>query len=206
MAYPHQKKHSYLVLTSPYPRKKKHTYLQNKIQERPIISNKKVYIINDANLISKVYNVSKSAMPLKSYNDLSSFKIYMMDVGLLRQMSKLDSKIIAEGNRLFEEFKGAFTENFILNQLNIVYNTVPNYFNFDRYEIDFLIQTKNKIFPIEVKSGKSNKNTSLSKYNEIFENECGIRFSTNNLIKDGKILNIPIFMVEYIDKLLDLMC
>lgn len=162
--------------------------------------------INDANLISKVYNVSKSAIPLKSYNDLSSFKIYMMDVGLLRQMSKLDSKIIAEGNRLFEEFKGAFTENFILNQLNIVYNTVPNYFNFDRYEIDFLIQTKNKIFPIEVKSGKSNKNTSLSKYNEVFENECGIRFSTNNLIKDGKILNIPIFMVEYIDKLLDLMC
>ena len=160
--------------------------------------------INDANLISKVYNVSKSAMPLKSYNDLSSFKIYMMDVGLLRQMSKLDSKIIAEGNRLFEEFKGAFTENFILNQLNIVYNTVPNFFNFDRYEIDFLIQTKNKIFPIEVKSGKSNKNTSLSKYNEIFENECGIRFSTNNLIKDGKILNIPIFMVEYMDKLLDL--
>lgn len=162
--------------------------------------------INDANLISKVYNVSKTAIPLKSYNDLSFFKIYMMDVGLLRQMSKLDSKIIAEGNRLFEEFKGAFTENFILNQLNIVYNTVPNYFNFDRYEIDFLIQTKNRIFPIEVKSGKSNKNTSLSKYNEIFENECGIRFSTNNLIKDGKILNIPIFMVEYMDKLLDLMC
>ena len=160
--------------------------------------------LNDANLISKVYNVSKSAMPLKSYNDLSSFKIYMMDVGLLRQMSKLDSKIIAEGNRLFEEFKGAFTENFILNQLNIVYNTIPNYFNFDRYEIDFLIQTQNKIFPIEVKSGKSNKNTSLSKYNEIFDNEFGIRFSANNLTKDGKILNIPIFMVEYIDKLIDL--
>ena len=159
--------------------------------------------LNDANLISKVYNVSKSAIPLKSYNDLSAFKIYMMDVGLLRQMSKLDSKIIAEGNKLFEEFKGALAENFILNELNIVYNTTPNYFTFDRYEIDFLIQTKNKVFPIEVKSGKTNKTTSLSKYNENFNNEYGIRFSTNNLNKDGKILNIPIFMVEFIDKIIN---
>lgn len=158
--------------------------------------------LNNANLISKVYNVSKSAIPLKSYNDLSAFKIYMMDVGLLRQMSKLDSKIIAEGNKLFEEFKGALTENFILNELNLVYNTTPNYFTFERYEIDFLIQTINKIFPIEVKSGKTNKTTSLSKYNENFNNEYGIRFSTNNLSKDGKILNIPIFMVEYIDKII----
>ena len=158
--------------------------------------------LNNANLISKVYNVSKSAIPLKSYNDLSAFKIYMMDVGLLRQMSKLDSKIIAEGNKLFEEFKGALTENFILNELNLVYNTTPNYFTFEGYEIDFLIQTINKIFPIEVKSGKTNKTTSLSKYNENFNNEYGIRFSTNNLSKDGKILNIPIFMVEYIDKII----
>lgn len=158
--------------------------------------------LNDANLISKVYNVSKIAMPLKSYNDLSCFKIYMMDIGLLRRMSNLDSKIIAEGNRLFEEFKGALTENFILNQLNIVYNTVPNYFTFDRYEIDFIIQTKNNIFPIEVKSGKSTKNTSLSNFNDRFENDIGIRFSTNNLKKDRKILNIPIFMVEYLENFL----
>ena len=84
----------------------------------------------------------------------------------------------------------------------MVYNTTPNYFTFEGYEIDFLIQTINKIFPIEVKSGKTNKTTSLSKYNENFNNEYGIRFSTNNLSKDGKILNIPIFMVEYIDKII----
>ena len=160
--------------------------------------------LNDANLISKVYNASKAAIPLKSYNDLTSFKIYMMDVGLLRQMSILDSKIVAEGNRLFEEFKGALAENFILNHLNIVYNTVPNYYTFDRYEIDFLIQTKNQIVPIEVKSGKSNKKTSLSRYNERFENDFGIRFSTNNLLKNERIINIPIFMVEHIDKIIDL--
>ena len=118
-------------------------------------------------------------------------------------MSKLDSKIVAEGNRLFEEFKGALAENFILNHLNIVYNTVPNY-TFDRYEIDFLIQTKNQIVPIEVKSGKSNKKTSLSRYNERFENDFAIRFSTNNLLKNERIINIPIFMVELIDKIIDL--
>ena len=127
-----------------------------------------------------------------------------MDVGLLRQMSKLDSKIVAEGNRLFEEFKGALAENFILNHLNIVYNTVPNYYTFDRYEIDFIIQTKNQIIPIEVKSGNSNKKTSLRRYNERFENDFGIRFNMNNLLKNEKILNIPIFLVELIDKIIDL--
>lgn len=155
--------------------------------------------LNNANLIYKVYNVSKNAFPLYSYNDLSAFKIYMMDVGLLRQMSKLDSKIIIEGNKLFEEFKGALTENFVLNHLNFVFNNTPNYFTFDRYEIDFLIQTQNKIIPVEVKSGKSINNTSLKKYNEKNDNELSIRFSMNNLSKEGKLLNIPLFMIEYIN-------
>ena len=156
--------------------------------------------LNDANLIHKIYNVSKPAVPLNAYNDLSSFKIYMMDVGLLRRMAKLDSRIIIEGNRLFEEFKGALTENFILNQLISVYNNEPNYYTFDRNEIDFIIQTNNKIIPIETKSGKSTNNTSLKKYNEKNDNELSIRFSMNNLKKDGKVLNIPLFMVQYIER------
>ena len=158
--------------------------------------------LNNANLIYKVYNVSKSAVPLNAYNDLSSFKIYMMDVGLLRRMAKLDSRIIMEENRLFEEFKGALTENFILNQLISVYNNEPNYYTFDRNEIDFIIQTNNKIIPIEIKSGKSTNNTSLKKYNEKNDNELAIRFSMNNLKRDGKVLNIPLFMVQYIEKMI----
>ena len=90
----------------------------------------------------------------------------MNDVGLLRRMANLDSKIVIEGDRLFEEFKGAFTENYILTMLNYVFDEVPNYFTFDRNEIDFVIQYKNKIIPIEVKSNKSTKNISLSKYNQ----------------------------------------
>lgn len=156
--------------------------------------------LNDANLIYKIYNVSKTDLPLKAYNDLSSFKIYMNDVGLLRRMANLDSRIVVEGDRLFEEFKGAFTENYVLNMLNIIFDITPNYFTFDRYEIDFVIQHKNKIIPIEVKSNKSVNNTSLTRYNDKFNNEISIRFSMNNLVKNGKIINIPLFLIEYIDK------
>lgn len=155
--------------------------------------------LNDANLIYKVYNVNKTDLPLKAYNDLSYFKIYMNDVGLLRRMANLDSKIVVEGNRLFEEFKGALTENYVLNALNMVYENVPNYFTFDRHEIDFVIQTKNQIIPIEVKSNKSTNNISLTKYNEKFKNDKSIRLSLNNLSKDGKVLNIPLFLIEYIN-------
>ena len=156
--------------------------------------------LNDANLIYKVYNVKKTDFPLKAYYDLSCFKIYMNDVGLLRRMSNLDSKIVIEGNKLFEEFKGAFTENYVLNTLTNIYETVPNYFTFDRYEIDFVIQRKNKIIPIEVKSNISKNNISLTRYNEKFNNDISIRLSMNNLKKDGKILNIPLFLIEYLEE------
>ena len=158
--------------------------------------------LNDANLIYKIYNVTKTDFPLKAYNDLSSFKIYMNDVGLLRKMANLDSRIVVEGDKLFEEFKGAFTENYVLNMLNTIFNTVPNYYTFDRYEIDFVIQYKNKIIPIEVKANKSAKNVSLTRYNEKFNNDISIRFSMNNLKKDGKVINVPLFLIEYLDKIL----
>ena len=156
--------------------------------------------LNDANLIYKIYNVTKTDFPLKAYNDLSSFKIYMNDVGLLRKMANLDSKIVVEGNRLFEEFKGAFTENYVLNMLNVTFDVVPNYFLFDRHEVDFVLQYKNKIIPIEVKANKSTNNISLTRYNENFNNDISIRFSMSNLKKDGKVVNIPLFLIEYIDK------
>ena len=156
--------------------------------------------LNDANLIYKIYNLTKTDFPLKAYNDLSAFKIYMNDVGLLRKMAGLDSRIVVEGYRLFEEFKGAFTENYVLNMLNTTLDNTPNYFTFDRNEIDFVIQNKNRIIPIEVKANKSTNNTSLTKYNEKFNNELSIRFSMKNLARDGKIINIPLFMIEYMEK------
>ena len=157
--------------------------------------------LNDANLISKCYLVRKCAFPLKAYNDLSAFKIYMNDVGLLRRMSNLDSKIILEGNKLLEEFKGAFTENYVANMLTYVLDEAPNYYTFDRNKIDFVIQRNNRIIPIEVKSNKSTNHNSLTKYNMNNDNEISFRFSLNNLSKDGKIINIPLYFIEYINYL-----
>ena len=156
--------------------------------------------LNDANLIYKIYDVKKASFPLKAYNDLSSFKIYMNDVGLLRRMANLDSRIVVEGNKLFEEFKGAVTENYVLNMLNMIYDNTPNYFTFDRNEIDFIIQYENKIIPIEVKAGNTVNNTSLTKYVEKYKPDKSIRFSLNNLKQDGKILNIPLYLIEEMNK------
>ncbi len=154
--------------------------------------------LKDSNLISKCFLVNKCAFPLKAYNDLSAYKIYMLDVGLLRKMANLDSSIILESNKLFEEFKGSFTENYVVNVLNYLFNSSPNYYTFDRNEIDFVIQIKNKIIPIEIKSNKSTNHNSLTKYNANNDNELSFRFSLNNLSKDGKIINIPLYFIEYI--------
>ena len=158
--------------------------------------------LNDANLIYKIYSVTKPSMPLKAYNDLSAFKIYVNDVGLLRKMTDLDSKVVIEGNRIFEEFKGALTENYILQML-LSTGLKANYFTFDnKYEIDFIIQYKNNIIPIEVKSSENINSISLKHYNEKYNPKVRIRFLMKNLQKDNNLINIPLFMVEYIKKFL----
>lgn len=155
--------------------------------------------LNDADLITKVYNVSKPAFPLKAYNDLSSFKIYMLDIGLLRRMSNLESSIILQQDKLFEEFKGAYSENYVLNALKTMLDYSPSYYVFNRHEIDFMIQENNEIIPIEVKSNKSTNNASLTNYNKENDNKISIRFSKNNLKHDGKVINVPLFLIEYIN-------
>ena len=88
--------------------------------------------------------------------------------------------------------------------LNYVFDKIPNYFTFDRHEIDFVIQHQNQIIPIEVKSNKSINNISLTRYNQKHNDNLSIRFSMNNLTKDDNLINIPLFMVEYLDKLIQL--
>lgn len=157
--------------------------------------------LNDANLITKVYNVSKPSVPLKVYVDLDSFKIYMNNIGLLRRMSNLDSSIILEENKLFEEFKGAFSENYALNMLTYINDERPYYFTFSRNEIDFVIQYKNKVIPIEVKSNRNH--ISLTKYNEKYKPSIQIRLSLDNLDKSDNIINIPLYCLEYINNIIE---
>ncbi len=158
--------------------------------------------LRDANVVNKIYNVTKPNMPLIGYHDLASFKMYLNDVGLLRKKTDLNSRVIIEGNKLFQEFKGALTENYVLQAL-VSNGLKPYYYAFDnRYEIDFIIQYQNEIIPIEVKSGESINNTSLKVYNDMNKPKTRIRFSMKNLNRDDNLINIPLFMVEYIEKII----
>ena len=160
--------------------------------------------LKDANVVNKIYNVTKPNMPLIAYNDLSSFKLYLNDVGLLRKKTNLSSRVIIEGDTLFQEFKGALTENYVLQTL-VANGLEPYYYTFDnRYEIDFIMQYQNEIIPIEVKAGKSSNNTSLKVYNETHKPNIRIRFSMNNLNKDDNLINIPLFMAEYVKKFIEM--
>lgn len=161
------------------------------------------WLVN-ANLVSKVYRISAPRIPLSAYDDLSAFKIYMADVGILNRLSLLSPKAFGEGSRLFTEFKGALTETFILQSLIPQFEVSPRYWSDNIYEVDFVIQHENDVFPIEVKAEKNTKSKSLLKFKEKYsENvKLRVRFSFDNLILDGDLLNIPLFMVDYSKKLI----
>jgi len=163
-----------------------------------------LWLVN-AGLVYRVYRSTKPALPLHSYEDLSAFKIYSLDVGLLRRLSGLAPSAIAEGNRLLVEFKGALTENFILNSLVRQFEGVPHYWaSENRAEVDFLVQNENDIIPIEVKSDENVTGKSLTFYRKEFSPELSIRYSLKNLKQDGGLINIPLFMAESTQKIIKL--
>ena len=160
----------------------------------------------DARLVHKVYRCTTPGLPLSAYDDLSAFKIYLVDVGLLRRLSQLAPSAFGEGNRLFTEFKGALTENYVLQTLVTQFEVEPRYWSQTNppYEVDFLIQRENDIFPVEVKAETNTKSKSLKKYKELFADQVKlrIRFSLDNLKLDGDVLNIPLFMADHTDRLI----
>lgn len=160
----------------------------------------------DARLVHKIYRSTAPGLPIAAYDDISAFKIYLVDVGLLRRLSQLSPTAFGEGNRLFVEFKGALTENYVLQTLITQFEVVPRYWSQTNppYEVDFLIQRENDIIPIEVKSEKNIKSNSLKKFKELFPKEVKlrVRFSLENLKLDGDVLNIPLFMADQTDRLI----
>lgn len=160
----------------------------------------------DANLVSKIYRSSAPRIPLAAYDDLSAFKIYLVDVGLLNRLSLLSPSAFGEGNRLFTEFKGALTENYILQSLIPQFEVIPRYWSDNVYEVDFIIQNENDVIPVEVKAEKNTKGRSLLKFKEKYSDDVKlrVRFSFDNLTLDGDLLNIPLFMADYSKKLIDI--
>lgn len=162
----------------------------------------------EARLIHKIYRSSKPGLPMSAYDDLSAFKIYLVDVGILRRLAQLAPSAFGEGNRLFVEFKGALTENYVLQTLITQFEVMPRYWSQSNppYEVDFLIQRENDIFPIEVKAETNIAGKSLRKFKELFSGtvRLRVRFSLNNLKLDDDVLNIPLFMADQTDKLIGL--
>ena len=162
----------------------------------------------DAGLVHKIYRSTAPGLPVSAYDDLSAFKIYLADVGVLRRLAQLDPTAFGEGNRLFTEFKGALTENYVLQTLITQFEVTPRYWTQTNppYEVDFLIQRGNDIFPIEVKPEANTTSRSLKKYKELFSNKAKlrIRLSLDNLRLDDDVLNIPLFLTDQIDRLIEM--
>ena len=162
----------------------------------------------DARLVHKIYRSTAPGLPMSTYDDLSAFKIYLVDVGLLRRLAQLAPTAFGEGNRLFTEFRGALTENYVLQTLITQFEVVPRYWTQSNppYEVDFLIQRENDIFPVEVKAEDNTTSKSLKKFKELFPDKVKlrVRFSLDNLKLDDDMLNIPLFMADQADRLIGL--
>ena len=153
--------------------------------------------LQDCGLIKKVYKVSKPAVPLKAYIDFTSFKLYLLDVGLLGALSELDAESILEGNSIFMEFKGALTEQYVLQQIVSDTSYKPYYFAGEKsnYEVDFLIQKGKNVVPVEVKAEENLRAQSLKFYCEKFKPEYAVRTSMSDYRTQEWMLNVPLYAV-----------
>ena len=150
----------------------------------------------DGGLIHRVNNVTAPRIPLKSYEDKAAFKIFALDVGLLAAMSGLDSSVIVEGNRIFTEFKGALTEQYVLQELLLHHE--PYYYakKNSQLEIDFLIQESGQVIPIEVKAEENLKARSLRQFVAVNKPETAYRVSMSNYRQESWMTNLPLYAVE----------
>ena len=150
----------------------------------------------DTGLIYRVMNVSAPRIPLKSYEETGAFKIFCVDVGLLAAMSQLDASAVIEGNRVFSEFKGALTEQYVLQEL--ILHHQPFYYSKanSQLEIDFLIQIDGSVVPIEVKAEENLKAKSLRRFVEENASELAYRISMSDFREESWMINLPLFAVE----------
>ena len=158
----------------------------------------------DSGLLRKVGRITKPAAPLKAYEDLKAFKLFHLDVGLLRVMSELSPSAILDSIKIFEEFKGSLTEQFVLSELsgkNFIRNIY--YWTSDATaEVDFVFADDRRIYPVEVKAGENLRARSLKVYRERYNPELSIRTSLANLRLDDGLLNVPLFTLFNIENYL----
>lgn len=151
----------------------------------------------DSGLVHKVGRVNEPHVPLSAYKDFSAYKLFVLDVGLLCAMSELDAKSIIEGNSLFVEFKGALTEQYVLQELVASTPYTAYYYGSEKatFEQDFLIQKENKVVPIEVKAETNVRSQSLKAFYEKYKPELSVRFSLLPYKRQDWMVNIPLYAV-----------
>ncbi len=172
---------------------RKFTYGQVKKGSRAKDFETAINWLTDAGLVLKVPYVEKPTMPLNAYANMDSFKLFLLDIGLLNAIAKIDQKILLEKNNILTEFKGALTEQFVAQQLkinhDIYYWAAPN----ATAEVDFLIQFQNDIIPIEVKAEENLKSKSLKVFVEKYKPNTAIRTSMNGFREQDWLTNVPLY-------------
>lgn len=159
--------------------------------------------LEDAGLIHKISRVSNASLPLEGFVDIGAFKLFMVDIGLLGAKSGLDAKTIIEGNTIFGQYKGALTEQYVLQQLKCSTGIEIYYWSSEQgiAEIDFLIQTGGKVIPIEVKAQENLKAKSLKSFRDKFHPELSIRTSMSDFRKEETLTNLPLYGISLINSL-----
>lgn len=156
--------------------------------------------LSDCGLVHKVSRVNTVGIPLRAYEDLKAFKLFVVDVGLLGCMAGLRQRTLLDGNDLFVEFKGALTEQYVCQQLKTIEDLDVYYYTNDRgsCEIDFVVDTGERIVPVEVKAEVNLRAKSLKTYHEKFAPEVSVRTSMADYKKEEWLVNLPLYAIDQI--------
>lgn len=159
--------------------------------------------LDDTGLIMRSYQVSTAKLPLQGYANREAFKVFVLDVGILGAMANLPAALVVKGEKLFNEFRGAFVENYVAQQLRAHYDYELYYWKSSggRAEVDFLIQHEEEIFPLEAKSGINPRSKSLKSYDVQFSPGQLSRTTLLNLKHDGSICNYPLYAIPLFPEL-----
>ncbi len=154
----------------------------------------------DCGLVHKVHRVTVPNIPLKAYEDPKAFKLFLVDIGLLSCMVRMNQSVLLDGNELFKEFKGALTEQYVLQQLKTLKRIETYYWTNDRgsAEVDFLIDDGIRVIPIEVKAETNLKAKSLKTFCEKYQPKAAIRTSMADYKQEDWLLNLPLWAMEIV--------
>ncbi len=154
----------------------------------------------DSGLVYRINKITKPYLPIMAYEDFNSFKLFVLDVGLLGAMTNLQAETIIDGNRIFEEFKGAITEQYVLQEFKTIKDLPVFYWSNEtsRAEIDFVVQIKSAVIPIEVKAERNLQAKSLKVYIEKFKPDYAIRTSMADYKRTDNLIDIPLYGIETI--------